>query len=416
MNRILPCILAILLALHLPAIGQQAHCADDFVREHLYRTDPLAQQRAQEADATLQSLSNVGNRTLNAVVTIPVVVHVVYNTPAQNISDQQIASQIAVLNQDFRALNTDLLPAGHPFKGLVADCELEFCLAQTDPSGNATSGITRTATATMAYDLTNLFDVKFSWTGGKDNWDPTRYLNVWVCNIGLPQVYGYSTFPQDLVCRAVHDGVVVHYQSFGTQGTAIAPTNNGRVAVHEIGHWLGLRHIWGDSLCGNDQVGDTPPAQEANLGCPSFPHRANNQCGSNANGEMFMNYMDYVDDGCMNMFTIGQKDRMHNALNTYRSALLSSTACAPVAIAEPLPAREIHISPNPSNGVFRLDISGDQTGSHTYRVIDPLGKAVVQQGEIAALPYRLDLSSLPAGVYYLQVGAQSGFHKLVILH
>lgn len=415
MNRILPLLFATILVPHLPLRGQPTRCADAIVRDHVLRHDPLARQRTLEADALLQA--HASSRALGGVITIPVVVHVVYNTPAQNISDQQIASQIAVLNQDFRALNPDLLPAGHPFKHLVADCELEFCLAQTDPNGNATSGITRTATATTAYDLSNLFDVKFSWTGGRDNWDPTRYLNIWTCNIGLPQVYGYSTFPQDLASRAVHDGVVVHYQSFGTQGSALAPTDNGRVTVHEIGHWLGLRHIWGDSLCGNDQVGDTPPAQEANLGCPAFPHRANNPCGGGPDGELYMNYMDYVNDDCMNMFTVGQKDRMHAALSTYRAALLQSSACMPVSVAAPQPALDVEVHPNPSTGVFLLQAPTVPHDGLTIRVVDPCGKVVRLPDAVTTFPYRLDLSGLADGVYHLQVGdgQQSAHHKLVVL-
>ncbi|MBP6456467.1 MAG: hypothetical protein KA275_07030, partial [Chitinophagaceae bacterium] len=260
-----------------------------------------------------------------AVITIPVVVHVVYNTAAQNISDAQIASQINVMNADFRKLNADtsLIPAA--FKPLLADCEIQFCMAQRDPSGNATTGITRTSTATTAFTTND--NIKRSINGGKDAWPRDSYLNLWVGNIS-GGILGYAQFPGG---TASTDGVVCNYSAFGTMGTASAPFNKGRTATHEVGHWLNLNHIWGDdgtSCSGTDNVGDTPNQADENYGCPSFPTIS---CTNGPNGDMFMNYMDYTDDACMFMFSAGQKARMQAVLANGGSRVSLSTSLGCVA-------------------------------------------------------------------------------------
>ena len=161
--------------------------------------------------------------------------------------------------------------------------------------------------------------------GEKDAWNTNDYLNIWVCNLASG-LLGFATFPGG---NASLDGVVCDYAYFGNIGTATPPYNLGRTATHEVGHWLNLYHIWGDSYCGNDYVSDTPEHEESNYGCPSFPHSSN--CSSTgSSGEMFMNYMDYTNDACMYMFTNGQKNRMRATLNTTRSSLLNSQACQPI--------------------------------------------------------------------------------------
>jgi hypothetical protein len=247
---------------------------------------------------------------------IQVVVHVVYNTDDQNISDAQVKSQIAVLNKDYRATNPDRNKTPTVWKGLVADPMVVFNLATKDPSGATTDGITRTQT-----DKTEFGDddtVKSDTTGGKSPWPTNKYLNIWVCKLG-GGLLGYAQFPGG---PAATDGVVILNTAFGTTGTAQAPFNLGRSATHEVGHFFNLRHIWGDTAdcSGTDFVDDTPNAESPNFGKPSFPHVS---CSNGPNGDMFMNYMDYVDDDSMFMFTHGQVVRMQATLDGPRKSLVT---------------------------------------------------------------------------------------------
>jgi hypothetical protein len=284
--------------------------------------DPNLAQRLAAIEAQTRDFAAQGptaQRT-TAVITIPVVVHVIYNTTAQNISDAQIQSQIAVLNEDFRRLNADRTNTPSAFTGVAADVGIEFVLAKRDPNGNATTGITRTQTSKTGWD-SNLDNDKMKYTsqGGKDAWPAGKYLNIWTVRF-TDNTLGYAQFPGG---AAATDGVVIGYNFFGRTGTITAPFDKGRTATHEVGHWLNLRHIWGDASCGNDFVTDTPTQQTSNTGCPAFPRRT---CGNTTSGDMFMNYMDYTDDGCMNLFSTGQSTRM-NALfasGGARASLLTS--------------------------------------------------------------------------------------------
>jgi hypothetical protein len=255
---------------------------------------------------------------------IPVVVHVVYKTSAQNISDAQIQSQIAVLNDDFRHKNADVSTVPGPFVPFAADARIEFKLATTDPAGNPTNGITRTSTATNAFSDDDA--VKSSATGGANPWPSDKYLNIWACQLA-GGLLGYAQFPGG---PAATDGVVIRNTAFGTSGTAAAPFNLGRTATHEIGHWVNLRHIWGDDgtgCSGSDFVADTPNQGGPNYGAPSFPTVS---CGNGPNGDMFMNFMDYVDDAAMVMFTSDQVTRMQATLDGLRSSIGTAISCSGV--------------------------------------------------------------------------------------
>jgi hypothetical protein len=292
--------------------------------EHLHemtQQDPGLTNRMQQIEReTEQWISSQTANRAAAVVTIPVVVHVVYNTTSQNISDAQIQSQINILNQDFRKLNSDVSLVPSVFAPLAADCEIQFCLAQRDPNGNATNGIVRRSTTVTSFSTND--NIKRNANGGSDPWNTSQYLNIWVGNLS-GGLLGYAQFPGG---TAATDGVVCTFTAFGNTGTAAAPFNKGRTATHEVGHWLNLRHIWGDATCGNDQVTDTPTQSGPNYGCPAFPKVS---CSNGPNGDMHMNYMDYTDDACMYMFTAGQKSRMLAALNGTRASLLSSQGCVP---------------------------------------------------------------------------------------
>jgi hypothetical protein len=265
--------------------------------------------------SSANSTNNTNFESPRETLVIPVVIHVVYNMPEQNISDAQIKSQIDALNRDYRAKNADLSKVPAPFKDFIGDANIEFALTATDPQGKPTSGITRTETAQTSLDSIN--GVKFSDKGGQDVWDSTKYLNIWVCPLENGQLE-YSQLPGG---PPETDGVVVNYKAFGTFGTVAAPYNLGRSATHSIGHYLNLRHLWGDTqdCSGTDFVDDTPKAKGPNQGKPVFPHIT---CNNGQNGDMFMNFMDYVDDDAMVMFTKGQVLRMRQTLQGPRSSLV----------------------------------------------------------------------------------------------
>jgi len=245
------------------------------------------------------------------VITIPVVVHIVLPHP-EIITDEQVASQIEVLNRDFRNLNTETPP--EEFQDEDADTEIEFRLASIDPEGNSTSGITRTATTHEGVFEND--DISYTSLGGKDIWNNQRYLNIWVGMIGD---MGYSYFPGG---DPAVDGVVITYDAFGISQSNSYNYNRGRTAVHEIGHWFNLEHIWGDEENGggcfdSDYVDDTPNQNDADYDCPVHP------LYSCETVNMFMNYMDYVNDDCMIMFSNGQSARMHDAISGSRTLLPS---------------------------------------------------------------------------------------------
>lgn len=311
---------SMLLALNLSA---QRVCAAHDVLEQQLLDNPLLQQMMEEIERHTEDFMNTPQGVHERVqVTIPVVVNVVWNTTAENISDAQIQTQIDVLNADFRALNADRLNTPSIFSSLIADFEINFCLATQDPSGNATTGIRRRNTTLTSFSSNDA--MKFNAQGGLDAWDRNKYLNLWICDLS-GGLLGYAQFPGG---AAATDGVVCDYQYVGTIGTATAPFNKGRTATHEVGHWLNLRHIWGDANCGSDLVSDTPTHNTSNGGCPSIPHYST--C-SGAPQEMTMNYMDYTDDACMYMFTAGQKARAQALFATggSRVSLLTSPGCQP---------------------------------------------------------------------------------------
>lgn len=257
--------------------------------------------------------SNARLKTLTGIVEIAVVVHIVLKDPAF-VTDQQVQSQIDVLNEDFQARNSDVGQVPGVWTGLVGNPEIRFTLATADPTGGATTGITRTVTTVDAFGTDD--GVKFGASGGKDAWDTRRYLNIWVCEI-RGGVLGYAQFPGG---PADTDGVVILTSAFGRGGTAQGNFNLGRTATHEVGHYLDLRHIWGDRIAclGDDLIADTPQHEGPNYDVPVFPRVT---CKNGPNGEMFMNYMDYVNDAAMYMFTRGQVDRMRAALAGPRQML-----------------------------------------------------------------------------------------------
>jgi len=289
-------------------------CASVEVLQSQLAADPgLAQRMAAINNQALQyaaSQAGTAQRTTTAIsVTIPVVVHVLYSAASENISDAQIQSQIDVLNEDYHKLNSDANKVPAAFAGLAADIGIQFTLAKRSPSGTATTGIERKSATPPSGGWGTNDAIKSTSTGGLNAWPAGQYLNLWVGTIG-GGILGYAQFPGG---AASTDGVVISPVYFGRTGTVTSPYNLGRTASHEVGHWLNLNHIWGDdggACTGTDNVSDTPNQGSENYGKPVFPHVS---CSNGPNGDMFMNYMDYVDDNAMFMFSTGQSSRM-NAL------------------------------------------------------------------------------------------------------
>ncbi|OUD36611.1 zinc metalloprotease [Flavobacterium sp. FPG59] len=264
-------------------------CASQEVLAAQMKADPsLALRMNKIEEFTKNAMAN--GRLVNGKVEIPVVVNVLYKTAAENISLAQIQSQIDVLNRDFNALNSDFNQVPTAFAGVKANVGISFVL----------QNVVRKATNTTSFSTNDA--MKKASTGIAPT-TPTTVLNMWSCNLG-GGILGYAQFPGG---ASATDGVVMDNNAFGTTGSVTAPFNLGRTATHEVGHWLNLRHIWGDATCGSDLVSDTPTHNEPNYGVPAAGHR------STCTGtplEMYMNYMDYTDDRGMFMFSNGQKARM----------------------------------------------------------------------------------------------------------
>jgi len=299
------------MALFLPV---RRRCGTMQVHHLLLERDPEFRIRQAEIERRFHTRLAAGAPVRQAVTTVPVVVHVLHKAADEKITAAQVKSQVAALNKDYRATNPDRSKVPAVWKGLVTDVRVQFALAARDPTGKKTNGILYVATTQSSFAADD--SVKSKATGGSDPWPSGRYLNVWVCSLG-DGLLGYAQFPGG---PPQTDGIVILNRAFGTKGTATAPFHLGRTATHEIGHWLNLRHVWGDTedCSGTDFVADTPNAQHPNYGQPRFPHVS---CQNGPNGDMFMNYMDYVDDDAMFMFTAQQVVRMQATLDGPRRTI-----------------------------------------------------------------------------------------------
>ena len=334
-----------------------------------------------------------------SVIKIPVIVHVLYNTEEQKISSEQVRSQIQELTKNFRKLNSGIPNLPDPFKAYAADCSIEFELATIDPSGKATSGITWKKTNSASFTTDDA--IKFSNRGGDDAWNADKYLNIWVGKLS-PGNIGYSSLPG---APKEKDGIVISYHAFGTIGTARPPYHLGATTVHETGHWLGLKHIWGDQFCGDDGIDDTPPQKGATPGCPTG---IVNSCNGSVGGAMYMNFMDLTHDACTNMFTNNQRDRMRAmfADGGPRHALLVSG----IAGAHPLPVEapvdsiaiaKALIYPNPAADVISVD-TRSAVGDFLV-VMNRVGQVVIRQ-KIILDRATIRVSDLKSGIYFIMIG------------
>lgn len=357
-----------------------------------------------------ENARNASSRS-GQVLRIPVVFHVIYNNEQQNVSDAVILDQLAILNADYNRLNADTSVTRAIFQDVAASAGIEFYLAEWDPQGNPTSGITRTETnqttfINLQFDL-NL--MKQSSTGGVDAWDVNHYLNIWVCNLAIPIlntpfILGYATPPDgapnwpdgSAAEQPQFDGVVLHYEIVGSNPNAtgaLAAVNRGRTAVHEVGHYLGLRHIWGDGQGSDgctvdDGLTDTPNAAEAQQQTCDFNA---NTCDEGAGDlpDMLENYMDYSDENCMNMFTQQQVSAMRFVIENFRQDLLTGTGKSVESVrlkAYPNPAAEF-IRFNLNASMMNLNCSVFSASGQLVR------QSILDQGV-------LSLEGLPSGFYF----------------
>jgi hypothetical protein len=289
-------------------------CASYEVLQQKLSEDPALGARMRQIEAyTAEVIKNKSRYRLleDGTIEIPVFFHVLYRSTEENISNDQLLSQIEVLNEDFTNSNPDGIRVPAHFQGVQANAQIRFTW---DP----TTGLKRKYVNKRQWSTND--DMKFDAKGGSNVVDPQNHLNIWVVNKMASNgstILGYAQFPGGAWAT---DGVVLGYNFTGRRGIVSSPYNLGRTATHEVGHWLNLRHIWGDATCGTDYVDDTPFHNTANSGCPSADHKST--C-SGQPLEMWMNYMDYTNDACMYMFSNGQKTRMRSvfAPGAFRAAL-----------------------------------------------------------------------------------------------
>lgn len=429
----------------------------DFMKQIDNKTGNFMELSNQMMRSVQQTKMFKGTLGADDVITIPVVFHVVYHHDLENLPDSVIQNQLKALNNCFRRRNADTVNMRSDFEGLVGDAKIQFVLASKDPGGQPTSGIVRKSTTiddfggTLPYKqgqnteiikwvndsfYNNLFRITRDENGGSTIWDPNTYLNIWIGDLRVyePQVndvheilfmglttppIGHPNWPAEVVkvFKNFDQGVLIHYNSIGPNNPALfeAPytqfngvANTGKIVVHEVGHYFGLRHIWGDGDCSaDDYVDDTPRAGAAsNWGCSQL-----NSCKDTINGKdlpnMIENYMDYSGSSCMNSFTKGQIDVMRFVINNYRAPLLSVNKLEQAAIAR--------IYPNPSSGLITIDFISNSL-NHIIKIYDLSGQEITTKTVFNSKSIQMETSFTP-GLYWVEIVGDNGWvqrEKLVV--
>lgn len=370
---------------------------------------------------------------------VRVVVHVVYNTPEENLPDSVILNQINILNNDYGRMNADTVNMRPVFAPVVGvDSRIRFLLASTDPQGNPTTGITRTSTSTTSFF--DLFGgglaegVKSTANGGIDPWDQSRYLNIWVCDMSIPfigpAILGYAVPPSGLpnwdagATDGISDGVVIQYQVFGSNNPnvlTVGGTNyavKGRTPVHEVGHYLGLRHIWGDAnnCTGEDGIADTPKANDASAqDCDASKNTCTDTIAGVDMPDMIENYMDYSAEDCQNSFTMEQVQFMRWVIRSHRTDIATvsftnldeNNATSAIALM-PNPAAELvkitNLPKSKLNIIKVYDLAGNLIASN---------QVVNEQGTV-----QFEISNYNNGIYLVEIVGENYAKrlKLSVLH
>ena len=399
--------------------AQQRSCHTMDNHERLLQSDPHLFERIQKIEEFTNYAISSGKVDQNkAVITIPVVVHVVYNTSAQNVSDAQIQSQLDVLNKDFRKLNTDLSLVPSTFTSLVADAEINFCLANRDPSGNSTTGILRVQTNQASFSTND--GVKYASSGGSNAWPSNQYLNIWVCDLSVNNQdnllgyafppYGHPSWTSGSWVADNRQGVVLHYKIVGRNNPratgAIASANMGRCAVHEVGHFLGLRHIWADdqfspNRCTLDDYIDDTPLQ--GIGAGFTCNLGGNTCIEPKNDmpDMFENYMDYATEACQNIFTKQQVSMMRKSITEYRMDLpIKVDIVTKMRIFDTIVYNDILIYPKSNTKKVMVEVKNeDVLELLEVQFFTMLGQAITEPIAIKKNETLVDTESWSTGAY-----------------
>ena len=367
--------------------GQDNYCRNNIINKDYHSIIPATKNKTET----------------NSTLYIPVVFHVVYNAAIENVHDTLLIKQLNQLNKDFKRLNSDTVNTPVPFKSLAAGMDIQFCFASTTPSATPTNGIDRVFTAKTFFNAPPnyviLDSLKHSNLGGADAWNTAKYLNIWIGNV--TNLSGYAAPPGNMMVS--EDGVGVNYKTLGTINSTL-PYNKFRTITHETGHFFGLKHIWGDdggTCAGTDFMADTP--NQANFTPGSMTNTCNifplfDACTPAGNGIMFMNFMDYTNDDCRNMFTVAQVAYMGAVINALRTGFLTTTA-ADCYVATGMDLQEekksrFSIFPNPANEIINIktDILIKE-----IKIRDVIGKEIVS----AAFSQQLNIKNLAPGIYFI---------------
>ena len=422
MRKLLLLSASLIFSFSIKIVAQQRSCATNEAVKQQMTADPDYARKINENEKRFKNhVWRQDNSTTRQIrINIPVVVHVVYNTTQQNISDAQVQSQIDVLNEDFTATNKDYNNYDAGYTAVKGNVDIKFCLAL----------IIRKQTDKTSFGVND--QVKRNSSGGSDPVDPMHFLNIWVCNLG-GNVLGYAYYPG---IKPEKYGAVIHYLSFGRGAgySFFTSYDLGRTATHEVGHCLGLVHIWGDKNCGDDQVDDTPLHNGPNFGCPEQGLRST--C-TGTPVQMWMNYMDYTDDRCMYLFTDGQAARADffmstdpqlNSIinstcdrrpgNSNKDLITSTNSNNNISrISDPL----FSLYPTITSGQLVLSVNESKGGKAQIFVYNETGALVMKQtifitdGNTAN---DINVDRLANGVYILQLnqGSQKQTRKFIVQH
>lgn len=414
MQKIITLLAALFFVINVHAQNSpQILCGYDIAVESMESKFPGYKEQVQEVFKAAKDKAAVGLKNNDSIYTVKVVIHVVYKEAEENLHDSVLLNQMTILNEDFRRMNMDASNIRQEFEDVVGDPKIEFQLEE----------IIRVQTDVLfepsLYELPDY--VKLSSEGGSDAWDTERYLNIWVCALqpitigGIPLgiILGYayppaglSNWPPDVAAPSPEtEGVVIDYRMFGRNnphtvdaGYGLVIDAFGRTPVHEVGHYLGLRHIWGDGGFGqdgcdvDDGVDDTPNAgTQSNWDCDYNKNSCTD--ASNDLPDMIENYMDYADETCMNSFTQGQIDIMRAVLEDQRKGLIEDGVGIGL-----VPNVQVLVAPNPSRGWLNIRLA--EYPIESLSIMNASGKLV---RELHVNGHDAELHLEEPGLYFLQI-------------